>query len=441
MYDRRVAASKDREFDDHVSTAVMPGKDGPRLVGAIVRVVGVAAKPQEFRLADGVCRIGSGEANEIVIRDRTVSRQHAELTLTQEGVLLRDLESKNGTHYLGHRVGTMVLALGARVSLGAVVLEIAPDTEGLLDELSYEGTSYRGVLGASSRMRKLFALLTRLESSVATVLVEGESGVGKEVVARAIHEGSPVSRGALVTLNCGAIPKELVASELFGHKRGAFTGAIDARKGAFEIADGGTLFLDEIGELPLDVQPMLLRALEAGEIRPIGEEQVRRVKVRVVAATNRDLASEVAAGRFRQDLFYRLAVVRIHVPPLRARPDDIELLANAFAREARLAEIPRAVMDDLVSRAWPATRASFATRCNRTRRSARFRLRRRASRRCRRTPCSKRSSIPRSRTPSRRIASSSRSRARTSSRSFATPTEIRRRPRASPSSIAPTSVA
>ena len=348
-----VAERKDPEFDD-VRTAVMPPKAGQKqLVGAIVRVVGATAKPTEFRLTSGVCRVGSGSDNDIVIQDRTVSRRHADLTLTQEGVLLRDLESRNGTYYLGQRVGTIVSSLGARVTVGAVTLAIDPDTEGLLDELHYEGSAYRGVLGASSRMRKLFALLQRLESSVASVLVEGESGSGKEVVATAIHEASPVSAGKLVTLNCGAIARELVASELFGHKRGAFTGAVDARKGAFELADGGTLFLDEVGELPLDVQPALLRALDASEIKPVGSDETRKVKVRVIAATNRDLSAEVAAGRFRQDLFYRLAVVRIAMPPLRGRPEDVELLAGHFAAAAGLKVVPPAVMEELKSRSWP----------------------------------------------------------------------------------------
>jgi transcriptional regulator with GAF, ATPase, and Fis domain len=348
-----VAERKDPEFDD-VRTAVMPPKTGQKqLLGAVVRVVGAVAKPLEFRLTAGVCRVGSGSDNDIVVQDRTVSRRHADLTLTQEGVLLRDLESRNGTHYLGHRVGTIVLGLGARVTVGGVTLAIDPDTEGLLDELHYEGTSYHGVLGASSRMRKLFALLQRLESSVATVLIEGESGAGKEVVANAIHEASPVSTGKLVALNCGAIARELVASELFGHKRGAFTGAVETRKGAFELADHGTLFLDEIGELPLDVQPSLLRALDASEIKPVGGDETRQVKVRVIAATNRDLAAEVAAGRFRQDLFYRLAVVRIAVPPLRGRPEDIELLARHFATSAGLTTLPPAIVEELESRAWP----------------------------------------------------------------------------------------
>jgi DNA-binding NtrC family response regulator len=319
---------------------------------AIVRGPDKLVFPSEFRLT-GTCRIGSraGE-NEIEIRDRRVSRVHAELKLLPEGVHVKDLESTNGTFYLGQRIGTMVLSLGSRFEVGGVPLVLEPDTDQLVGGAEYRDESYRGIVGRSHRMRALFAVLSRLESSLATILVEGESGVGKERVAQAIHEGSPVSSGPFVAINCGAIPRDLVMSELFGHRRGAFTGAHDHRKGAFEMANGGTLFLDEIGELPLEMQPALLRVLEVGEIRPVGSEETKRVKVRLVAATNRDLGADAAEGRFRQDLFYRLAVVRVQVPPLRARPEDIEPLALHFAREAGVPPLPSTVIEDLKTRVW-----------------------------------------------------------------------------------------
>ena len=202
-------------------------------------------------------------------------------------------------------------------------------------------------------MRKLFRTLVRLEGSTATVLLEGESGAGKELVAAAIHRGSALASHELVTVNCGALPRDLVASELFGHRRGAFTGATDHRKGAFETADGGTLFLDEVGELPLEVQPMLLRALETGEVRAVGSDRAKKVRVRFIAATNRDLKVDVETGRFREDLFYRLAVVRLRAPSLRERPEDIAPLAAHFAREAGLHDLPTAVVEQLKARAWP----------------------------------------------------------------------------------------
>ncbi len=325
----------------------------PAPLGAVVRVLDATARPQSFRLGASPIRIGKGEDCDIVIDVSTVSRTHVELALEGDGVVVTDLGSKNGTFYLGQRVEKVVLTLGARIKLGdEVTLGIEPNQDELAG-LPYEGDSYRSMLGASPPMRSIFALLKRLEGSLTMVLVEGESGVGKEVIARAIHEGSRVSSGPLVVLNCGALPRELIGSELFGHKRGAFTGATENRKGAFESADGGTLFLDEIGELPLDLQPSLLRGLETGDVRPIGGDSSRKVNVRVIAATNRDLEAEVHEGRFREDLFYRLAVVRFTVPPLRDRVEDVEPLARSFAESAGIPDLPKPVLEQLKARAWP----------------------------------------------------------------------------------------
>jgi transcriptional regulator with GAF, ATPase, and Fis domain len=328
------------------------GRGAPPL-GAVIRVIGAEATPPSFCLGAGTCVVGSAAPADIVIAEPTVSRKHAELKLVPEGIALKDLGSRNGTFYLGQRVEKMVLGLGARVEVGAATLALEADTRALGDAPSWEGSSYRGIVGASPAMKRLFATLARLEGSLVTVLVEGESGVGKEVISRALHEGSPIAGGPLVIVNCGAVAKELVASELFGHRRGAFTGAVDARRGAFEAADGGTLFLDEIGELPLETQPMLLRALESGEIRAVGDDTARRVQVRVIAATNRDLANEVGEGSFREDLFYRLAVVRLRVPPLRERVEDIEPLARHFAATIGLGELPQDVLESLKCRSWP----------------------------------------------------------------------------------------
>ncbi len=195
-------------------------------VGVVVRAA--SGTPSEHRLG-AICRLGSGPDNDVVVGDRTVSRAHAELARVTGGVLVRDLGSRNGTFYLGQRLKEMVLAVGSRIQLGTATVALDPDTETLLSDLAYDRTEHRGIVGASPRMRKLFALLVRLESSLATVLVEGESGVGKERVARAIHEGSRRAAGKLVVVNCGAIPRDLVASELFGHRRGAFTGARENR--------------------------------------------------------------------------------------------------------------------------------------------------------------------------------------------------------------------
>jgi DNA-binding NtrC family response regulator len=316
--------------------------------------VGVKAKPELVRLGAGTCVVGSAPTCDLVIDNRTVSRTHVELQLVPEGVAVRDLGSRNGTYYLGQRVEGMVLGVGGRIVLGGdVPIAIEPDSAALTHLPTFEGHEYHGMVGASQAMRHLFGMLARLEGSLVTVLVEGESGVGKEMIASALHARSRVSQGPFVAVNCGAIARELVASELFGHKRGAFTGAVEARRGAFDAANGGTLFLDELGELPPEVQPMLLRALETGEVRPVGEDQSHHVKVRLVAATNRDLEARVAQGQFREDLFYRLAVVRLRVPPLRDRPEDIEPLARRFASAEGIAELPREVVDALRTRPLP----------------------------------------------------------------------------------------
>jgi transcriptional regulator with GAF, ATPase, and Fis domain len=325
----------------------------PAPLGAVIRVVGSRAHPPTYRLTSGKCVIGSAPGSQIVIlSDPTVSRSHVELELLREGVRVRDLQSRNGTFYKGQRIEAMVLALGGRLKLGATEITVDADTDSLERDLVHSGESFRGMIGRSLAMRRLFAILSRLEGSLVAVLVTGESGVGKELVARAIHDGSSVSEGPLTIVNCGAIPRDLVASELFGHKRGAFTGAVDTRAGAFESAHEGTLFLDEVGELPIDVQPALLRALESGEVRPVGGD-IKHVRVRVVAATNRNLEDEMRAGRFREDLYYRLAVVKLHVPPLRERPEDIEPIARAFARNAGVTDLPAEVVDELGTRSWP----------------------------------------------------------------------------------------
>ena len=349
-----MSRSRRKPAAPHETVTVANERGLAQPLGAIIRVLGARATPKAFRLEQGTCLLGAGKDCHVVIENPSVSRQHIELGLVPEGISVRDLGSRNGTFYLGQRVQAMTLAPGARIHLGPVEVALDPDLDPLHGaEGPYPEPVYRGMIGASLGMRSLFAALARLEGSLVTVLVTGESGVGKELVARALHEGSSVSNGPLVTVNCGAIAPDLVASELFGHRRGAFTGASDPRKGAFESADGGTLFLDEIGELPLDVQPMLLRALESGEIRSVGSDRSSHVRVRVVAATNRDLRSEVAAGRFREDLYYRIAVVELTVPPLRERLDDIEDLANRFAHAIGLAALPPEVIARLRTRRWP----------------------------------------------------------------------------------------
>jgi DNA-binding NtrC family response regulator len=312
------------------------------------------AKPSELRLMGGACVVGSGSRASLVIDSPTVSRAHAELTLVPEGVQVKDLGSRNGTFYMGQRIASAVLSPGTRILLGEVPLVIELDVDHIVDGgAPVQASAFRGMVGSARSMLSLFAMIARLDGSLVPCLVSGESGVGKELVVRAIHEGSSVSGGPFVPLNCGAIARDLVASVLFGHRRGAFTGAVEARRGAFAAADAGTLFLDEIGELPLEVQPALLRVLETGEIVPVGEDAPRKVRVRVIAATHRNLAGLVSAGSFRQDLFYRLAVVTLSVPPLRERRADIPALARLFARQEGVPDLDDDIVEELSQRPLP----------------------------------------------------------------------------------------
>ncbi len=212
----------------------------------------------------------------------------------------------------------------------------AKQSEQIVRQLARQSDDAMPIIGQSAAIRGVCQEVDLAAASDLAVLITGETGVGKEVVARAIHAGSPRAERPLIYVNCAALPETIAESELFGHVRGAFTGAIDHRAGKFEVADRGTLFLDEIGELPLAIQPKLLRALQTGEIQRVGADRAVHVDVRIIAATNRDLAAEVVAGRFRADLFHRLSVYPIPVPPLRQRRDDILLLAGFFLDEARI---------------------------------------------------------------------------------------------------------
>jgi transcriptional regulator with GAF, ATPase, and Fis domain len=273
-------------------------------------------------------RIGSAPGNDLVLNDPTVSRHHCALERRPDGLVIRDAESRNGTVLGTVRVREAWLSPDATFRLGQTVVAVRPTRTRPLD-ISLSG-HFGGLFGGHLGMRALFALLTRLAEVDTAVLVEGETGTGKELVARALHTESRRARGRFVVVDCGAVAANLIESELFGHVRGAFTGADGPRTGAFELADAGTLFLDEIGELPLELQPKLLRALETGTVRPLGSAQEKRVSPRIVAATHRDLRRMVNVGTFREDLYYRLAVCPVWVPPLRERREDVPALARLF---------------------------------------------------------------------------------------------------------------
>jgi DNA-binding NtrC family response regulator len=249
------------------------------------------------------------------------------------GFEVTDLESRNGTHLDGVALTRALVPVGAVLRLGRSLLQLMPAEE-VVEIPPSESTRFGELIGGSVAMRQVFALLGRAAASEASVLFLGESGTGKELAARAVHDQSPRARGPFVVFDCGAASDTLIASDLFGHVKGAFTGADRDRRGAFASADGGTLFLDEIGDLPLELQPKLLRLLEAGEVTPVGSNRRDRHDVRVVAATHRDLWAEVGQGTFRGDLYYRLAVVEVHLPPLRQRKEDIPELVRLFLQRA-----------------------------------------------------------------------------------------------------------
>ncbi len=289
---------------------------------------------ESIAVAAGGITIGSGAGCDVLLTDPAISRRHLALEPGAEGVVLRDLGSTNGSYVQGARFQELTLGFGTEVTIGKTVLKYVP-TEEAVELPPSDEESYGSLVGRDPKLRKLFRLLGDVAATDATVLIEGETGTGKELFAEEIHRHSPRKDGPFVVFDCGAVPDELIESALFGHVRGAFTGAITDRAGAFSEANGGTLFLDEIGELSPGMQPALLRALDKQSVRPVGGSAWTRASVRVVAATNRNLRAEIAARRFREDLYYRLAVVRMLVPPLRERPDDVPLLIEHFVRQFR----------------------------------------------------------------------------------------------------------
>ena len=298
-------------------------------------------------------RVGSGESSDLCIADPTVSLMHCEVTVRPEGFLVRDCESTNGVSVEGVRFREAEVPAGAIVRVGGSAFRIELSDEPMTIPVS-DRTEWGELVGGSLEMRRVYAALERIAPTDSTLLVTGETGTGKDVVARSVHAASRRREGPFVPVDCGAIPEHLVESELFGHVRGAFSGAVSNRKGVFEEAHGGTLFLDEIGEMPLSLQPKLLRALETKTVRRVGSNTPVPVDVRVVAATNRPLARAVNEGTFREDVFYRLAVFEVRLPPLRARREDIPAIASRFYEQlaGKGSVLPDAFVESLKQRAW-----------------------------------------------------------------------------------------
>lgn len=298
-----------------------------------LRVVEGPDSGLSVHLSGTVTRVGKGPENDLTLTDPAVSRTHFTIERHPDGLLLRDLQSTNGTHLNGARTREAFLGADSRLQVGSTIFAlVAVTTE--LPVLAHGADEFHGLVGRSRAMRQLFGYLKTVASTALSVVLIGETGSGKELVARALHSASPRAAGPFVVFDCGSTDPSLVGASLFGHVPGAFTGAVGSRRGAFQAAHRGTLFLDEIGELPLDVQPKLLRALDRREVQPLGSDALVPTDVRLVCATHRDLDGLVASGKFRQDLLFRLAGLTLILPPLRERSEDIDLLAGHFLRQS-----------------------------------------------------------------------------------------------------------
>jgi len=318
-----------------VTRVVQRGATSLRMVrSCVIEVLRGADVPLRVEVPAPQFCIGSHPSNEVVLVDPTVSRHHLEVTALADGYRIADLGSSNGSFIGAVRLGEVQASGAVMLQLGQTVVRLSPGER----EEAVPASAARGfgpLVGQSLPMRELYAQLERLAASDCSVLIEGETGAGKERVAEAIHAASAWAGGPFVVVDCGALSPALMESELFGHVRGAFTGAEADRAGLLTMADGGTLFLDEIGELPLPLQTKLLGVLERRRVVPVGATQGHPVRLRVIAATHRDLLRRANQGLFRCELYYRVAVVRVRVPPLRERLDDLPLLVEACLRRLR----------------------------------------------------------------------------------------------------------
>ncbi|HET9986952.1 MAG TPA: sigma 54-interacting transcriptional regulator [Kofleriaceae bacterium] len=317
-------------------------------------VIKGAQRGTEFVIAGDVIRIGKAPENDLVLADETVSRVHFEIVRDAKGYLVRDMKSTNGTFLDSAEVKEAYLRAGSVIKAGEVELKFTPFEE-RIEILPSEKEALGEMVGRSPAMREIFGLVEKIAPTDATVLIEGETGTGKDMIARTLHQLSPRADKPFIVVDCGAVAGTLIESELFGHEKGAFTGASSARQGAFELAAGGTIFLDELGELSLDLQPKLLRVLEQRELRRVGGTKILKVDLRVIAATRKDLRSEVEKGKFREDLYFRLNVVPITAPSLRERREDIPLLIDSMLKKlapdgAHLTDQTRAA---LMAHDWP----------------------------------------------------------------------------------------
>ncbi len=343
--------TKTREVAD-LETASSSGSSGCLIY---VSAAGAGDRGRSVLLEGGEAVIGRGEECNLVLKDDSVSRRHVKLVSHKKGIIVEDLGSKNGTTYLGKQIDRATLKVGARLGVGNCCIDLLPLPGPGSVPISDRG-SYGELVGASFPMRRLYALLEALEGSDVPVLIEGETGTGKDLVARALHQNGLRAGKPFMIIDCGNMPVRLMESELFGYRKGAFTGAVADRAGSFEAGAGGTVFLDEIGDLPLDLQPKLLRVLESNQVKRLGDVNYTAVDVRVIAATKRNLKADVAKGLFREDLFYRIAVVHLQMPPLRDRLEDVPLLVNHLVGQISGADSSRLApetVESFMHHEWP----------------------------------------------------------------------------------------
>ncbi|HET9449673.1 MAG TPA: sigma 54-interacting transcriptional regulator [Aggregicoccus sp.] len=353
VFRQRSGADLDTATEVGQSHTELQPREAPRWQPAQVRVR-QGGNELVHRLSGESFTVGKDAGNDLVVSDRFISGRHLKVTRKDALFHVVDQHSTNGTFLGPARIFDVEVPLPTTLRVGETELVLEPVTPA---SGAKKDTAFHGILGQDAGMRQLTELIQRVAPSSAAVAILGESGTGKELVARALHACSGRANAPLIPVNCAAISKELIESELFGHEKGSFTGATNARKGAFEEADGGTLFLDEIGELPLDLQAKLLRALESGEIKRVGASRPMNVDVRVVAATNRDLLAASREGKFREDLYYRLCVIPLHLPPLRSRRGDVLALAEHFVRtfspKGQSIRMTPAALERLQAHAWP----------------------------------------------------------------------------------------
>ncbi len=309
-----------------------------------------------LEIAGTPVRIGTAQENDLVLTDDTVSRRHCEVTPTPNGTRIRDDGSTNLVLVGGVLVADATFSGALQVQLGDTGIAITPLTETVYRE-QLDIDRFGDLLGKAPPMQELFADLERIAPTELSLLIEGETGTGKELVAESVHRASARADGPFVTFDCSSVAPSLAESELFGHERGAFTGAVQARAGIFEQAQGGTIFLDELGELPKDLQPKLLRVIEKREVRRIGGTRTIAIDVRLISATNKNLRAEVQRGSFREDLYFRVAGARVHVPPLRERMSDLPRLISGFLAACHpprtLDDVPQHLWEMLRSYRWP----------------------------------------------------------------------------------------